>query len=68
MSTANVLRELTEERMNQVMFFLKSLNLTGNLTEKENQTISLFKNINLQNAELSKIESIRNRLQETVSD
>jgi len=61
--TANILRELTEKRMNQVMFFLGSLGLLGRpietkeeSPESENEqlkrSLSLLRGIDLNNAEL----------------
>ncbi|NEO85896.1 MAG: pentapeptide repeat-containing protein [Spirulina sp. SIO3F2] len=66
--TANVLRELTEERQNQVMFFLDSLNLVGK-QDKESQTanselqsnnqcISLLRGMKLANADLQKLYAV----------
>ncbi|MEM8641088.1 MAG: pentapeptide repeat-containing protein [Cyanobacteria bacterium P01_G01_bin.54] len=66
--TANVLRELTEERQNQVMFFLDSLKLVKKNEQKSqvndsdlpsnNHLISLFRGIRLINADLRNIYAI----------
>lgn len=59
--TANVLRELTEERQNQVMFFLESLNLVGKPATQPTEdgfssaSLSLFRGIRLVKANLQNL-------------
>ncbi|WP_051188718.1 pentapeptide repeat-containing protein [[Leptolyngbya] sp. PCC 7376] len=65
--TANILRELSTERMNQVMFFLRSLKLTGYVEHTDSEediqleatTLSVLKGIELNDAELENLNAAR---------
>lgn len=68
--TANIFRQLTGERMNQVMFFLGSLSLLGRpidakeespegKNEQTKRSLSLLRGIDLSNAELQGLKGMR---------